>query len=319
MNKDVSGKDFKKIKLLGSGSTGDVYLVKNKDNKLYAMKIINKEKIVTKKKLERIKTEREILSKINHPFIVKMYHDWADSNFIYFILDYCAGGDFFTLLRNIPDHKLSEDNARFYCGELLLALEYLHMHGCIHRDLKLENILIHESGHIMLADFDLAKQSIEPTIVEVVENIFYKKFKYLTPSIKLHNKPNITSDSLVGTYEYLAPEIFLQLEYTDVVDWWSFGVILCEMICGIYPFYSKTKSKEEIRKNIIDGNIKLPTDISISKDAIKLIKQLLTTNPKERLGSEHGSSDIKDHPFFRDKINWALLRNMTPPIIPKIN
>lgn len=312
----MSEKDFKKIKVLGKGSVGDVYLVNKIGTKeLYAMKVINKDKIITPKKLERIRTEREILSKIDHPFIVSMHYDWADNDSIYFVLDYCAGGEFFKILQSMPDRRLPEDHVRFYCAEILSALEYLHMKGYIHRDLKPENILLHGSGHIMLADFDLAKQAEKPTLVEVVQNMFSKRIKYVTPDFKLHSKPNISTNSFVGTWEYLAPEVFSDNMYSGAVDWWSFGVLIYEMLYGVSPFHDKTG--DEIKQNIIAGKLNFPSAITISKEAKKIIKLLLKTNPKNRLGSEHGAADIKCHPFF-EKINWGLLYNMTPPIVPKI-
>jgi protein-serine/threonine kinase len=315
MNESVSEKDFRRIKFLGDGSMGDVYLVNKRGTKeLYAMKVINKDKIVSGKKLQRIRTEREILSKINHPFIVSMHYDWADSEAIYFVLDYCAGGEFFKVLQAMPGRRLPEDHVRFYCAEILLALEFLHLMGYIHRDLKPENVLLHGSGHIMLADFDLAKEADEPTIVEVVQSMF--RIKYLNPDVKIHSKPIISADSFVGTYEYLAPEIFSGSRYSDAVDWWAFGVLIYEMITGLSPFYGK--SREETKENIVSGKLLFPSDIEISTDAKKIIKMLLKKDPKARLGSEHGASDIKEHPFFGEKINWGLLRNMTPPIIPDL-
>lgn len=313
----MSEKDFKKIKLLGKGGIGDVYLVNRiGTEELYAMKVINKSKIVIPKKLERIRTERDILSKIEHPFIVSMHYDWANHDSICFVLDYCAGGEFFKIIQSMPDHRLLEDHVRFYCAEILLALEYLHMKGYIHRDLKPENILLHATGHIMLADFDLAKQADEPTIVEIVENMFSKKIKYVTTNMKLHSKPNISTNSFVGTWEYLAPEVFSENMYSGAIDWWSFGVLIYEMLYGISPFHGK--NGDDIKQNIISGKLNFPSYVPISKEAKKLIKALLKTNPKNRLGSEHGATDIKENPFFHEKINWALLRNMVPPIIPKI-
>ena len=313
----MSEKDFKKIKLLGKGSIGDVYLVnKIGTDKLYAMKVIDKSRIVTPKKLERIRTEKDILSKIEHPFIVSMHYDWADNNSICFVLDYCAGGEFFKILQKMPDKRLPEDHVRFYCAEILLALEYLHMKGYIHRDLKPENILLHGTGHVMLADFDLAKHATEPTVVEIVENMFSKRIKYVTTNMKLHCKPNIHTNSFVGTMDYLAPEVFSENMYSGAVDWWSFGILIYEMLYGISPFHGK--NGDDIKHNIITGKLNFPSTILVSKEGKKLIKLLLKTNPKHRLGSEHGATDIKEHPFFHEKINWGLLRNMVPPIIPII-
>lgn len=216
----------------------------------------------------------------------------------------------------MPNRRLTEEHTKFYCSEVLLALEYLHMKGYIHRDLKPENILMDSSGHIKLADFDLAKHSEEPNIIEMTNLI-------------MNNKPNISTNSFVGTMEYLAPEIILNEMYSGSVDWWSFGILMYEMLFGITPFSQKTA--KQIKENIISGKIIFNPSIVISKEAKKIIKSLLKTNPKYklallidicftqifRLGSEHGASDIKNHPFF-SKVNWALVLNQQPPIIPAV-
>ncbi|KAK1236673.1 serine/threonine protein kinase, AGC [Marasmius sp. AFHP31] len=160
---EVGPSSFLKIKMLGKGDVGKVYLVREKkSDKLFAMKVLSKREMIRRKKIHRALTEQEILSSANHPFIVTLYHSFQSQSYLYFCMDYCMGGEFFRALQMRPGKCLDEGGSRFYAAEVVAALEYLHLMGWVYRDLKPENILLHESGHIMLSDFDLAKQTTEP-------------------------------------------------------------------------------------------------------------------------------------------------------------
>ncbi|GLD96357.1 hypothetical protein PINS_up005040 [Pythium insidiosum] len=157
----VGPHNFEKLRLLGAGSTGRVYLVRSVGlgpEAFYAMKVVSKRELERRNRVQRILTERDLLMKTNHPFIVTLHYSFETTDYFYLILQYCAGGELFSFLRRREDHCIPENYARFYAAEVLVALEYLHMLGIIYRDLKPENILIHESGHIVLSDFDLAYQ-----------------------------------------------------------------------------------------------------------------------------------------------------------------
>jgi protein-serine/threonine kinase len=211
----VGPSSFLKIKMLGKGDVGRVYLVREKKtDKLYAMKgiyslkfspsnhfhavcfdgwlvslrladhacvaVLSKREMIQRNKIKRALTEQEILATSNHPFIVTLYHSFQSEEYLYFCMEYCMGGEFFRALQTRPGKCLPEDGSRFYAAEVVAALEYLHLMGFIYRDLKPESrvqispplprsveyavsdILLHQSGHIMLSDFDLAKQSTEP-------------------------------------------------------------------------------------------------------------------------------------------------------------
>jgi protein-serine/threonine kinase len=198
---EVTASSFQKIKMLGRGDVGKVYLVREKKTgKLFAMKgnvpaapfspfltffvrtVLSKAEMIERKKIKRALTEQEILATANHPFIVTLYHSFQSEQYLYFCMEYCMGGEFFRALQSRPGKCLPEEAARFYAAEVTAALEYLHLMGFIYRDLKPESelfplfapscltergplvldILLHHSGHIMLSDFDLAKQSGEP-------------------------------------------------------------------------------------------------------------------------------------------------------------
>ena len=160
---------FTRLKLLGRGGIGSVFLVRLKDtDKLYAMKVLTKEEMIAKNKIKRVMTEREILATANHPFIVTMYASFQSSNRLCFVMEYCAGGEFFRVLQRQPKKRLAEEAVKFYAAEVLLALEYLHHLGFIYRDLKPENILMRENGHIAVTDFDLSKQAhaVSPRVIQ---------------------------------------------------------------------------------------------------------------------------------------------------------
>lgn len=160
---EVSASSFEKIKLLGKGDVGKVYLVREKKTgSLFAMKVLSKKEMIKRNKIKRALAEQEILTMSNHPFIVTLFHSFQSSDYLFFVLDYCMGGEFFRALQTRPGKCLQEDHAKFYAAEVIAALEYLHLNGYIYRDLKPENILLHQSGHIMLSDFDLSKPSGEP-------------------------------------------------------------------------------------------------------------------------------------------------------------
>ncbi|KAL7750187.1 serine/threonine protein kinase, AGC [Sorochytrium milnesiophthora] len=159
----VGPEHFVKIKMLGKGDVGKVYLVRRKGtNKLYAMKVLSKSEMLKRSKIRRVLTEQDILASANHPFLITLYHSFQTQRNIYFCMEYCLGGEFFRTLQSRPTRSLKEEEARFYMAEVLLALEYVHFMGYIYRDLKPENILLSASGHIKLTDFDLSKRARVP-------------------------------------------------------------------------------------------------------------------------------------------------------------
>jgi len=307
---EVTREDFVKIKTLGRGDVGKVYLVRhNKTEKLFAMKVLDKREMIKRNKVKRALTEREILATANHPFIVTLYYSFQTKNKLYLIMDYCAGGEFFRVLQRQPGKRLTESQVRFYGAEVLLALEYLHMMGFIYRDLKPENLLLNEIGHVMLTDFDLSKQAATPVNPKVVTQLF-------TGKMKLDTRPTLVTNSFVGTEEYIAPEVIEGFGHTSSVDWWTFGILLYEMLYGFTPFRGRTRD-DTFSHILHSGSPKFPDEPPASKEIKNLIKRLLDKDPRKRLGSEHGAADIKEHPFFKGKVNWALIRNQKPPIVPE--
>ncbi|XXG65994.1 hypothetical protein AAC387_Pa05g3559 [Persea americana] len=160
----LSFRDFKLIRRIGSGDIGTVYLCRlrggsSEDDLFYAMKVVDKEALAKKKKVERAETEKRILRMLDHPFLPTLYAEFEASHFSCVVMEFCSGGDLHTLRHKQQRKRFSLSSARFYAAEVLLALEYLHMLGIIYRDLKPENILVRSDGHIMLSDFDLSLRS----------------------------------------------------------------------------------------------------------------------------------------------------------------
>ena len=320
----VGPKSFEKVKKLGQGDVGKVYLVREKKtDRLYALKIYDKKEMIRRKKSKRIITEQEILASVNHPFIVTLYHSFQTEDYLYLCMEYCVGGEFFRALQTRKSKNLAEEDAKFYACEVLAALEYLHMMGFIYRDLKPENILLHQSGHIMLSDFDLS--------ISTTNNRHFSSQKQLVnlPGVNMDSDwgegcpvdtkssmSGFRTNSFVGTEEYLAPEVIKSNGHTVAIDWWTFGILLYEMIYGFTPF--KGKSTNETFKNILKNDPEFPAGITVSSNCKSIIKKLLIKRETKRLGSKLGADDVKKHSWFK-KVQWSLLTNQEPPLIPIFN
>uniref|UniRef100_A0A8C1JEC5 Ribosomal protein S6 kinase n=1 Tax=Cyprinus carpio TaxID=7962 RepID=A0A8C1JEC5_CYPCA len=233
----------------------------------------------------RTKMERDILVEVNHPFIVKLHYAFQTEGKLYLILDFLRGGDLFTRLSK--EVMFTEEDVKFYLAELALALDHLHGLGIIYRDLKPENILLDEDGHIKLTDFGLSKESIDH------ENKAY---------------------SFCGTVEYMAPEVVNRRGHTYSADWWSYGVLMFEMLTGTLPFQGK--DRKETMTMILKAKLGMPH--FLSSEAQSLLRSLFKRNPSNRLGAgPDGVEEIKRHPFYAT-IDWNKLfrREIYPPFKP---
>ncbi|OZJ05863.1 hypothetical protein BZG36_00869 [Bifiguratus adelaidae] len=292
-HRKVGPEDFEALKVLGKGSFGKVILVKHKvTGQLYAMKVLKKASLfIHAKEAEHTKAERQILSDVQHPFIVKLYYAFQTDQKLYLILEYASGGELFTHLAT--ERMFSEETAAFYLAELVLALEHLHSLGIVYRDLKPENCLLSADGHIMLTDFGLSKVGLDG------------------------EGEDAATRTVCGTVEYMAPEVLLELAYDRTVDWWSLGIMLYDMLTGSPPFSATNRKKTQ--ENVIKKKLVLP--YYLSPDAKDLLTRLLRKNPNIRLGygGAKGVQAIKQHRFFR-KIDWQALaeRRLQPPIVPVI-
>lgn len=277
--------DFQVLRSLGTGSFGRVHLARSVHNgRFYAMKVLKKERVVKMKQVEHTNDERRMLALVEHPFIIRMWGTFQDSNAVFMIMDYIEGGELFTLLRK--SQRFPNPVAKFYAAEVCLALEYLHEHNIIYRDLKPENILLDRNGHIKLTDFGFSKE---------VTDVTY---------------------TLCGTPDYIAPEVVSPRPYNKSVDWWSFGILIFEMLSGYTPFYDASPIKTY--QNILKGQIKYPE--YFSHDALDLLQKLITKHLSERLGNlQGGTQDVKNHSWFAEVV-WERLisRDIETPYEPPI-
>jgi len=279
--------DFILMKVVGKGSYGKVMLVKHKDSSMvYAMKMLRKENVIKRNQVEHTKTERNVLEAVSHPFIVTLHYAFQTPKKLYFVLEYCPGGELFFHLSRAG--RFSEGRCRFYASEILLAIEYLHRLNIIYRDLKPENILLDADGHVKLTDFGLSKEGIQD---------------------------NFSAKSMCGTPEYLASEILNRAGHGKAVDWYSLGALMYEMLTGLPPFY--TRDREKLFERIRRGDLAYPSYITpVTKS---LLQHLLTGDPTARLGCTNDGDEVKAHPFFSG-IEWVAIqqRRVTPPFKPQV-
>ncbi|KAJ9463629.1 Serine/threonine-protein kinase KIN82 [Diplonema papillatum] len=309
--------DFRVVRTLGKGDVGEVYLVQYKPSgEHYAMKVVSKESILRRKKYHRLQTEWEILRGHDHPFLVRLYWCFQSATKVYFVLEYCEGGELFRLLQKQRKGRLPEEHAKFYAAEVILALEYLHLNGYVYRDLKPENILVKANGHIVLADFDLSKKtSAEPQII-VRTGSSKASLKSAGGDYKdIATLPTQEGfSSFVGTAEYIAPEVLLNTGHNYAVDWWGLGILIWEMLYGTTPF--RGKDQAETFDRISCGELPpFPSKPAVSKAAKRLMQALLRPDVATRLGSTTGAIAVKNDPWFSD-VTFSLLRNTDPPMHP---
>lgn len=283
--------DFKFLSVLGRGNFGKVMLAEYVDgSRLCAIKVLKKNFIIENDEVESTKSEKRVflLANVNkHPFMLNLYQCFQTENRIYFVMEYMSGGD---LMWHVQQKRFSLRRAQFYAAEILLALKFLHENGVIYRDLKLDNILLTNEGHIKLADYGLCK-----------ENMWYGK----------------KTRTFCGTPELMAPEIIIEdSEYGKEVDWWAFGVLMYQMILTKTPF--KGEDEEEVFNAILNDEPLYP--VTMAKESVDIIQKLLNRNPQFRLGSsERDALEIMEHDYFKD-INFDDLLNgkVKPPYVPEI-
>jgi p70 ribosomal S6 kinase len=286
--------DFEILRLVGQGAFGKVFQVRKEGSDesidgdgIFAMKVMRKDSIIKKNHVDYMKAERDILTKVVHPFIVQLRYSFQTKTKLYLILDVINGGHLFYHL--YQQGIFSEDQARLYTAEIVSAVSHLHKCGIVHRDLKPENILMDADGHVMLTDFGLAKEIDESS----------------------------RSNSMCGTTEYMAPEILMSKGHNKDADWWSAGILLYEMLTGKPPYTHANRKK--LQQKIICEKVKLPP--YLSTEAHSLLKGLLQKESSRRLGSgPNGGDEIKSHKWFRS-INWKKLeeRELLPKFKPDVS
>lgn len=275
----VTKEDFDSLRLLGKGSFGKVVLVRKKDSgEIFAMKVVIKESILQHQRVQDVFTERGVLRRSNHPFLCKLHYTFQSEHKLFFVMDYYPGGDLDQWLNKQPAKKLKPHVAKLYAAEVLLAVQYLHQHSIIYRDLKPENILMSRDGHPSLSDFGLSKDFGEEQDIEQ------------------------RTASFVGSPFYVAPDVLKQKQYTNIIDYWSFGILVFRMLVGRPPFLGR--SMKEVFDNILYQELRFSQSNPIDKVSEDLIGKLLRKDPAKRLKG----SAVKSHEFWSG-MNWEDVKN----------
>lgn len=279
-NPQLKMSDFKVLKVIGRGFYGKVMLCEHiLTNEIFAIKTIHKSRLIQSNKVTTVISERNILAKANHPFIVNLKFAFQTPSKFYLGLEYVPGGELFYHMQKMGSIRL--DDCRIYIAEIALALDHLHSLGVIYRDLKPENVLLDAEGHIKLTDFGLSK------------NLAHE----------LH------TSTFCGTTEYLAPEIVNRKDYSYAVDWWSLGILTYELLFATTPFAHQNRAM--LFKNILEKEPQFPS--RFNPDAVDFMEAMLTKDPRKRPGFEQ----LKTMKFF-EGLNWddVLHKKVQPRFLP---
>ncbi|XP_061370920.1 serine/threonine-protein kinase OXI1-like [Gastrolobium bilobum] len=358
-NDTLRSLDFQNLKVIsavGRGAKGIVFLAKTGDrssNECVALKVISKALILQKNaktnknddegsgEYKRVSFEQQVLRRFDHPLLPRLQGVLETEKIVGFAIDYCHGGSLHSLRKKQTEKMFADDTIRFYAVELVLALEYLHHLGIVYRDLKPENVMIQENGHIMLVDFDLSTK-LNPKLAQSLSrdssasrNSLTEKHMSKRRLLRLYSycnsgispcdsdsepQPVINSarrtesdsveksNSFVGTEEYVAPEIVSGKGHGFGVDWWSFGVVLYELLYGTTPFRGDNRKETFFR--ILTKEPELTGEKTALRD---LIGRLLEKDPDRRIQVD----EIKGHDFFRG-VKWDMVLQIArPPYIPR--
>jgi serine/threonine protein kinase len=272
---------FTILSVIGRGSFGKVMLCENKSTKqLFAIKSVHKDRLLRSQKVHTVLFERSILGKMSHPFIVSLCFAFQTPTKFYLGLEYLPGGELFHHFHD--KSRLDMDAVRYYVAMIALALDYLHSHGVVYRDLKPENVLLDADGYIKLTDFGLSKEIDGAT------------------------------GTFCGTAEYLAPEVIRREPYGCRIDWWALGILTYELVFGVTPFRHANRSR--MFTLIQSREVAFPD--AADARIVRLIRGLLAKDPRNRFAFEQ----VREEPFFEGVSFQDLLEKKVPMrFVPKIS
>ena len=273
--------EFTFLKRISGGAYARVFLArKTNTNDIYAVKVLKRRDVTRKNQVQNVFMERDILLGCESPYIVSFFYSIPGLNNLYLFMEYLPGGDLFSLLEQVG--CLDEPSARVYTRQIIEALRFLHGRGIIHRDLKPDNILIAADGTLKLTDFGLSYAGAVGR--------------------------QVSSEKIVGTADYVAPEVVMCLPHGPCSDYWSLGCIVYELVCGMPPFHRDTE--QQTYDAILKGIYEAPEDVS--DELVDFISKLLNPDPEKRLGA-NGIDEIVSHPWLKDPETAPL------PFIPSLN
>ncbi|XP_072367982.1 serine/threonine-protein kinase 32A-like isoform X1 [Scyliorhinus torazame] len=288
-NEDVNFDHFQILRAIGKGSFGKVCIVQKKDSKkMYAMKYMNKQQCVERNEVRNVFKELQVMQGLEHPFLVNLWYSFQDEEDMFMVVDLLLGGDLrYHLQQNV---HFKEETVKHYICELALALDYLQSRYIIHRDIKPDNILLDDHGHVHITDFNIAA---------------------------LVNEEK-QATSIAGTKPYMAPEIFHpfvngRTGYLFAVDWWSLGITAYELLKGQRPYEIRSSTSVNEALHIFNS-ASINYSSGWSSGLVSLLRKLLTVSSTQRLSS---LADMQGSPYVAD-INWdaVLEKKLTAGFIP---
>ncbi|KAK8099209.1 protein kinase DBF20 [Apiospora kogelbergensis] len=325
--------DFQILTQVGQGGYGQVYLAQKKDTKeVCALKVMSKRLLFKLDEVRHVLTERDILTTAKSEWLVRLLYSFQDDKSIYLAMEYVPGGDFRTLLNNTG--VLSNRHARFYIAEMFCSVDALHQLGYIHRDLKPENFLVDSTGHVKLTDFGLAAGMLAPAKIESMRVKLEKASATSVPFGKPMDQRTIAerrdgyrsmrekdvnyAKSIVGSPDYMAPEVLRGEEYDYTVDYWSLGCMLFEALTGFPPFAGSTA--DETWRNLKHWKevLKRPVWEDPNYFLSNRTWNFITTCINSRSKRFSNIKDICEHQYFGE-VDWETLRQTKAPFVPELD
>lgn len=325
--------DFQILTQIGQGGYGQVYLAQKKDTKeVCALKVMSKRLLFKLDEVRHVLTERDILTTAKSEWLVRLLYSFQDDKSIYLAMEYVPGGDFRTLLNNTG--VLSNRHARFYIAEMFCCVDALHQLGYIHRDLKPENFLVDSTGHVKLTDFGLAAGMLAPARVESMRIKLEKASETRVPFGKPMDQRTVAerrdgyrsmrekdvnyAKSIVGSPDYMAPEVLRGDEYDFTVDYWSLGCMLFEALTGFPPFAGSTA--DETWRNLKHWKdvLKRPVWEDPNYFLSNRTWSFITTCINSRSKRFSNIKDILEHQYFGE-VDWTTLRSTKAPFVPELD